>query len=530
MASGQGCIERAFAVPRRGSTLWTTVIALAVIGAPLAAWKFLPGFFHREVAPNVLTAEVILGPFINRVLEQGEIESSSSIEVRCEVRSRNSSGTSILEIVPEGTRVNAGDFLVKLDDSALQMEFVQQQIVCSGSESLTIEAEAAASSAVLALKEYEEGTFREQQETLQSALVVANENQRRSEEYLAYSLRLAERGYVSQVQLEADRFAVEKASKELGVAKTKLDVLEKFSKLKMQTQLKAEILTTRARLDARQKTWQLDRQRLKEIEDQIAKCVIRAPAAGQVVYANDSNRGKSSGEVLIAEGVPVRERQILVRLPDPSRMRVLAKVHESKISQVRKGLTAEVTTDALPDRPLTGTVVTVSEYPLANSNVYTSHIKEYAVEIEIHNPPQLLRPGMSARVDVLVEQLDSRLQIPIDAAIVRGEKFFVAVPQKAGAFETREIKVGSANDAIITIRSGLEVGEKVVLNHSEIKEKLNLPELKLTIPPTSEPVAAIAPTPKGEAAKAEIAKTAQTVEKPAQDTEHREATSAAAEE
>ncbi|GDY08894.1 hypothetical protein LBMAG52_23800 [Planctomycetia bacterium] len=465
------------------------MFVLAVISAPLAAWKFLPDFLHREAAPNVLTAEVTIGPFLNRVLEQGEIESSSSIEVRCEVRSRNASGTSILEIVPEGTRVKAGDFLVKLDDSALQTELIQQQITCSGSEALAIEAEAAFRSAELTLNEYEEGTFREQQETLESALVVADENQRRAEEYLAYSQKLAERGYVSQVQLDADRFAVKKALIELGVATTKLEVLKKFSKLKMLTLLKADIQTDRAKLDARQKTWQLDKQRLKEIEGQIAKCIIHATAAGQVVYANDANRGKTTGELLIAEGMPVRERQILIRLPDPTRMRVMAKVHESRISLVRKGLTAEVTTDALPDQPLTGIVAVVSEYPIPSGNIYTSHIKEYAVEIEIHNPPEELRPGMSAQVDVLVEKQDSQLQIPIDAAIARGDKFFVAIPHEDGTFETREIKVGSANDAIITIREGLEVGQKVILNHSEIKDRLNLPELKLTVPPPVEPVA-----------------------------------------
>lgn len=170
-------------------------------------------------------------------------------------------------------------------------------------------------------------------------------------------------------------------------------------------------------------------------------------------------------------------------------MRVMAKVHESRISLVRKGLTAEVTTDALPDQPLTGIVAVVSEYPIPSGNIYTSHIKEYAVEIEIHNPPEELRPGMSAQVDVLVEKQDSQLQIPIDAAIARGDKFFVAIPHEDGTFETREIKVGSANDAIITIREGLEVGQKVILNHSEIKDRLNLPELKLTVPPPVEPVA-----------------------------------------
>ena len=471
---------------RRGWSTWVTVIALVGITAPLAAaWKVLPDFFGGETPPNVLTAEVTLGSFINRVLEQGEIESSASVEVRCEVRSRNSSGTNILEIVTEGTRVKAGDFLVRLDDSALKTELTLQQITCSGSESLSIEAEAASSNAELALSEYEQGTFREQMETLESALKVAFENQRRAQEYLAFSRKLAERGYVSEVQLEADKFAVEKADKELKVAETKLEVLEKFSKKKMLTQLKADIQTSRAKQDARQKTWQLDKQRLKEIEEQIAKCVIHAPSAGQVVYANDANRGRTNGEMLIAEGTPVRERQLLIRLPDPSKMRVLAKVHESRISQVHKGLTAEVSTDALPDQPLVGLVSMVSEYPIPSPSIYTAHIKEYAVEIEIHNPPPQLRPGMSAQVDVLVEHQDSQLQIPIDAAIARGDKYFVAIPHEDGTFETREIKVGSANDAIITIREGLEVGQKVVLNHAEIKDKLNLPELKLTTPPVN---------------------------------------------
>lgn len=468
---------------RAGWTMTSTALAVAVISAVLAAWNFVPKFFRSDVTPNVLTAEVTVGPFINRVLEQGEIESSNSVEVRCEVRSRNATGTNILEIVPEGTRVQAGDFLIKLDDSALQTELIQQQITCSGSESLSIEAEAAFQSAELSLQEYEAGTFREQKEALESAVFVANENLRRADEYYSFSRKLAERGFVSEVQLEADKIAVEKARKELDVAKTKLEVLEKFTKRKVQTQLQADIQTARARQDAKQKTWKLDRQRLKEIEEQIAKCVIKSPVAGQVVYANDASRARANSELLIAEGVPVRERQVLVRLPNPNKMRVLAKVHESRISHIHKGMTAEVTTDALPDQPLTGSVASVSEYPVPSTNIYTQHIKEYAVEIEIHNPPSELRPGMTAQVDILVEHLDAQLQIPVDAAIARGDKFFVAVPHDDGTFETREIRIGSANDAVVTIRDGLTAGEKIILNHNDIKDRLNLPDLKPTTTP-----------------------------------------------
>ena len=487
---------------RRGWSIWTSLFILMGLSAPVAAWSFIPNFFGGETPPNVLTAEAELGPFINRILEQGEIEASRGIEVRCEVRSRNSSGTNIIQIVPAGTRVEQGDLLVKLDDSALQQDLIQQQIAFSASESLAIESRAALEASKIARDEYEEGTFREQSELLESLLVVAEENLRRAQEYLVYSKQLAERGYVSKVQLQADAFAVQKADKEREVAKTKLEVLQKFSRRKMLNQLTADIQTTTAKVRAREKTLELDQKRLEEIQEQIAKCRILAPGPGQVVYGNDPRRASSS-EQPIMEGVPVRERQVIIRLPDPEKMRVLAKVHESRISHIKKGMTSEITSDALPGRVLTGTVATVGEYPLPSLSVYTAHVKEYAVEIDIHSPPEELRTAMTAQVDILVEHFDSQLQIPVGAVIPRGTRHFVAVPVNETTFETREIKVGSSNDASIIVKDGLELGEKVVLNHADIKDKLDLPDDVLTpLVPESEVTKTVAKSGNREASNA----------------------------
>ena len=64
---------------------------------------------------------------------------------------------------------------------------------------------------------------------------------------------------------------------------------------------------------------------LQEIEEQIAKCTILAPQDGQVVYANESDR-RGNSEVIIEPGVAVRERQVIVRLPNPEYMQVAAKI------------------------------------------------------------------------------------------------------------------------------------------------------------------------------------------------------------
>lgn len=470
-----GSTSRPTSLRRRGASVWVVVLTLALVSVPAAIWSSAAEWFSSEPTPDYLTAEVAVGPFVHDVIEHGEIESSSNVEVRCGVRARSSSGVNILEIVPEGTRVQAGDFLVRLDDAALQTELIQQQITVTNSQSQVIESQAAFDSAGLALKEYESGTFLEQEEQLESALFVAQENVRRAEEYLQYSQRLAERGYIPEVQLEADRFAVEKARKEKDVAETKLNVLRKFTRAKVLTGLKADVGTARARLNSRTKTLQLDEVRLKEIEEQIKKCVMTAPVAGQVVHANDRDRRGSSGDLLIEEGRPVRERQVIIRLPDPTKMRVIAKVHESRISHVTVGTMSQIVLDALPELDLTGRVVTVSEYPLPSVSVYTAHIKEYAVEVDITDPPDGLRPGMTARVAIMIARESEAMTVPIQAVVERTGRHFAAVLNADGTTESRELEIGHINEEAVVILNGLSEGENVILTPSNYDDLLDLP-------------------------------------------------------
>lgn len=455
---------------RSGFLQSTLIFCITISVAALVLIRFVGtdedqslGFFEEDPSLELLTTLAEISDFEHRVIERGELQSSSNVEVRCAVKGRTSSSTiNILEIVPEGTWVEEGDFLVKLDDAALQKQLVQQQIICSSSESAAIEAEADLESAKLALYEYSEGTYVEDLAKQQSEVFVAEENLRRAEEYLQYSNRLAERGYIPDAQLDADQFALEKARKELGVAKTKLEVLSKFTKEKMLTQLEAKIQTAEAKLKSRQKTLELENKELQEIEAQIALCRITAPVQGQVVY--EQNRRSTSTTILIEEGAPIRERQVIINLPDPSKMKVIAKVHESRIGLVAEGQVAELKLDSLPDTPLTGKVVEVSEYPLPPVSVYTAHVKEYEVAIQIDDPPRDLRPGMTAEAKILVEKMNDVLQLPIEAIQERDGVFYCAIPKADGRIETREIQLGKGNETSLIVESGLKAGETVVLN------------------------------------------------------------------
>ena len=200
------------------------LLGLASAGVVSFAWWMMGDASNENLSIQPLIEEVTSSEFVLEITEPGEIESAENVEIRCEVRSRSSSGISILEIVPEGTLVKKGDFLVRLDDAALQKDLLQQRIAVHQSRASLVKARADRAAALLSMQEYLSGSFRQEEEQLESAEFVAKENLRRAEEYLAYSKRLAAKGYVSDAQLEADQFAVEKAGKELDLSKTKLEV------------------------------------------------------------------------------------------------------------------------------------------------------------------------------------------------------------------------------------------------------------------------------------------------------------------
>ena len=461
---------------RRGFAAAKTLIGLASGGVVVVGWWFMTAGESEEALPDALFEQVVRKEFRLEIVEPGEIESAHNVDVLCEVKSRNSAGVNILEIVPEGSQVEKGDFLVRLDDSALQKDLLTQRIDVHQAKASLVQAEADYEAAKLAMDEYLSGSYRQDLEQLEGAVFVARENLRRAQEYHDYSQKLAVKGYISETQLEADSFAVEKSRKDLDLSLTKLDVLKVHSRKAKVNDLNASIQTAEARLLSRRNSYELEVAQEAEIEEQISKCLIKAPASGEVTYANRNTSSSSSSDgILIEEGRPVRERQAIIRLPDPSNMRVLAKVNESRIEQVKLGMPVEISIFAARELVLRGYVEKVGEYPIPSASRYTAHIKEYATEVLIENPPKGLRPGMTAKVRVLVEQIPSALQVPLHAVLrVKGASYCLVVDE-SGNLQARVVRLGSANDSSTVVESGLSEGEQLVVNASEFRDIVTFP-------------------------------------------------------
>jgi multidrug efflux pump subunit AcrA (membrane-fusion protein) len=377
-------------------------------------------------------------------------------------------------VIPEGTYVKKGDVLCELDSSALDQEAKNQRIIVSAAESTVISSEAAVSKAEIARQEYLEGTYLTERKTILSEISIAQQNLRKAELSLQSAERLAAKGTLKPLQIEAEQYAVQNAQSTLESAEARLRVLDELTKAKMLVQLDSDIATAKAKLDSDRNTLIEEKEKLEEILGQIAVCTVKAPADGQVVYANKSG-SRGGSDFVVEPGAVVREQQTIFLLPDPTKMQVKAKVNESRITLIREGMPVKIRVGAV-ENELLGRVVKVNKYA-EPGNWWGSNVKEYAVFVQIIEPPETIRTGMTAEVRIFVEQIPEAVQIPILAIYETKGHHFVLVKDGEG-WETKEVKIGGANEKFITVDSGIEPGEEVVLNPRNHLNKMEIPEIE----------------------------------------------------
>jgi HlyD family secretion protein len=472
---------------------WLTMVgAAAIVFLVLATAGTLWWVQHRDASDdtNILLHTVGRSDFELAVTERGEIEAFDVTEVRSLVKSNNTTGNAILRIVPEGTQVKKGDFLVELDSSVLTDDRTSQQVVVNNAKAAEVEAHNNYDVAVIAKREYLEGTYLQDRQAIESELFVCEENLNRAKDYFAYSQKLASKGYVNENQLEADRFAVEKANKDLDAARTKLKVLDEFTKPKQVSTLESAILIAKAKWDAAKNSEALEVGKLQDLDDQIAKCTITAPQDGVVKYAHvTDNRGDQ--QFIVEEGTVVRERQIIIKLPNADSMRVNMTVNESLVQYVQPGFAADIRPVGYGDRVFHGTVEKVNQYA-EPTGWRQANVKEYKAFVHIDDATPDLRSGMTASVTIHCADVPNAIQVPVQAIYEHGPKYY-CFAYDSGRWNAREVKPGPTNDKFFVVESGLNEGQQIAMNPRAYLDFVKLPKL-----PPEEAQRAVPQPPSGE--------------------------------
>ncbi len=456
-------------------TRWITVpLAILALLAFGVAASFPLGLFSRSTTGReTLTEKVRRADLTVTVTEDGNVESSQNIDVKCAVKG----GSTILWLIKDGTVVKKGDELARLDSSSIEDQINAQKILYEKANAAKIDADKAFQTAKIAVQEYEEGTFKQQLQTLEANATVAKENLESSRNNLMFINRMLRKGYVTPLQRDAQAFAEKRAELDLAVANTAIEVLEKFTKPKMLVSLESARDTAEARRASEDAAFQLEKARLEQLEEQLQKCTIVAPDDGMVVYANDQQqfgRGGGNQQSVVEEGAIMRERQTMIKLPDLSQMQVKCTVHESKVDMLQRGMRARI---RVQDHDFQGTVISVANQP-EPTNFWMGAVKEYATIVKIDSDPQGLRPGLTAAVEILVANLKNVLSVQVQAVVEIGGKFYCWVRTPFGGFQKREVVLGMSNNTRVEIKDGLNESEDVLLNPRSVIEEAREEVLK----------------------------------------------------
>jgi HlyD family secretion protein len=188
-----------------------------------------------------------------------------------------------------------------------------------------------------------------------------------------------------------------------------------------------------------------------------------APQAGEVVYASQRNR-RNDGQA-IEEGATVRQLQEIVKLPDLTQMKVDAKIHESRIGLVKKGMPVIVRVDAVGEEIYRGVVEFISSVPLS-PDFRTPDLRQYSAMVRLTESPERvsqLKPGLTANIEIVAEQRENVLQVPVQAVVGVAQKRFAYVVANDEPKLT-EVEIGQSSIKSIEITKGLNEGQRVVMN------------------------------------------------------------------
>lgn len=179
---------------------------------------------------------------------------------------------------------------------------------------------------------------------------------------------------------------------------------------------------------------------LDQANAKAASRTVTAPSSGSIVELNAKVGATVTGGMIMGESDTSGGKQCM-QIADLSKMKVTVQVGEKDIAKIAVGQSANVTYPAFPDIVSQGTVTAIASVANSDSN-YGSSSVTFNVDILIEAPDARLKPGMTAEVSVVTEQLDDVVMVQTMALMTEdGEHYYVNVATDDEGKQTRRVKV-----------------------------------------------------------------------------------------
>ncbi len=253
-----------------------------------------------------------------------------------------------------------------------------------------------------------------------------------------------------------DEKAVESAKATLAAAQAKLDQLKAGPTQADVKSAQADIANAKAQLDlkttpatdldiaAQQEVINQAQLAVNQAQSDLDKASLTSPFDG-VIAAVSMNAGEQSSA------------NSYITIVDPTAVRVDVSVAETDLAKISVGKPAEVTFDALPNTNIQGKVIAISPNSTVQQGVVT-----YVVSLRFDTQGLDIPPGLTANVNIIVDQRNNVLEVPNRAVKTQGRSRVVQVLVD-GKPQTKPVTVGLSNDQMTEITSGLSEGDQVLI-------------------------------------------------------------------
>jgi multidrug efflux pump subunit AcrA (membrane-fusion protein) len=413
-------------LPKPASKWWTLIgfIAFLVVGLVLAYYIGIkPAREAEKIVVTAIRTETVSTGNLERSIRVGGTTSSIVFtNVRAPVQSGPERQSLILlELLPSGTRVKKGDIVARIDGQSLKDHIDDTQTTVDASLSDI-------------KKRYAE--HRVDYNNLEQDVRVAESNAEK------WALEAKAGEIRTVIDREILKLGEEEAAASYAQRQKDLD----FKKDVHDAEVKILGYTTeRHKRHVGRHAFDLER------------FTVEAPMDGMVVRQQIFR----NGEFGMAEvGDRLFPGLLFVKVMDTDNMQIEAQINQAESHEFKIGMKAKVGLDAFPGLELTGTVYSIGA--LAKAGTQGQYVRNIPLMVRVNGSHQQLIPDLSGYADVVLEEAENVIQVPLAAVFAEQGQDYVYV--KTGAsFEKRPVRLGLRNFTHAEVLDGLNAGEEVAL-------------------------------------------------------------------
>ncbi len=233
-------------------------------------------------------------------------------------------------------------------------------------------------------------------------------------------------------------------------------------------QLYAEEKINRRKLKDIDTKGKLSQSKITEHLDKLEHAEIKAPETGIFVLTKHWS-WRNRKMVTVQEGDNVHPRRVIAEIPDLNSLIIKTQVSEADISKVSVGMNVVLSLDAFEGRQIEGNLTRIGRVAIDRSQSPAGELateeqqeimqKVFEVTVKPAETDSRIRPGMTAEVSFIIEEIPDAVYVPLDCVFNKHGKTYVFKNIDGKQYEKVEVDVGNKNKDSVIIEKGVAPGD-----------------------------------------------------------------------